>query len=166
MAHVIQTYAHVLPTTDGLTFTARACGRKRADGLWEGWLEFVPMDGAPVIRSQRETTQPNLADLEYWATGLTRVYFEGALERTRAPQMTAAPPATAAPASDAILDPFAVYREGEDLFRRRLGALAPYHLRNIVRAYDLAPTDADLEDIEKPDLIELIIAGVRGDRAA
>ena len=34
-----------------------------------------------TLRSFRETTQPNLTDLRYWATGLTPVYLEGALER-------------------------------------------------------------------------------------
>jgi hypothetical protein len=32
----------------------------------------------------RLATQPNLTDLEYWATGSTAVYLEGALERTLA----------------------------------------------------------------------------------
>jgi hypothetical protein len=167
MAHVITTYAHLLTTMNGQTYTARSCGRHRADGLWEGWLEFVPTDGTRAVRSQRETTQPNLRDLEYWASGLTRVYLEGALDRALTPQRAAAtPPANVAPPTEAILDPFAVYSEGEDLFRRRLGALAPYHLRNIVRVYDLAGTDSDLEQLEAPELIELIVAGVRGDRAA
>src|SRR5438552_15860829 len=130
MAQIIATYGHLLTSMEGRSYTARARGRRRdEDGLWEGWLEFVPSDGSAVIRSARETTQPNLADLEYWATGLTRVYMEGALARTltRPPgaavrakpayDAPAAPPQVAptggAPTADAILDPFAVYAKGE-----------------------------------------------------
>ena len=44
-------------------------------------IEFVPVHGGTPLRSSRETTQPNKADAEYWASGLTMVYLEGALER-------------------------------------------------------------------------------------
>jgi hypothetical protein len=55
------------------------------DGLWEGWIEFIPTDGGAPLRSRRETTQPNRDDAVYWATGLTPVYLEGALERALRP---------------------------------------------------------------------------------
>jgi hypothetical protein len=183
MAHVIRTYAPLLTTGDGRVYAARSVGREREDGTWEGWLEFVPSDASPVIRSARETTQPNLADLEYWASGLTAVYLEGALERTLTPPPVItvpaperpvydepAPPATPVvvteePEPEAILDPFAVYAKGESLLRRQLGALAPRHLRNIILAYDLAE-DIDVEALTEPELIELIVSSVRRRRAA
>ena len=181
MAQIIVTYGHLLTSAGGPTYTARACGRRRGDGLWEGWVEFVPSDGAPAIHSARETTQPNLADLAYWATGLTAVYLEGALARTLTPPPAAAVPPRARPGrdaparpiatsdrtpiADAILDPFAGYAKGESLLRRQLGALAARHLRNIVRAYELAD-DIDLEAVDEPELIELIVASVRRRRAA
>jgi hypothetical protein len=72
------------PISDGsgARFFAQAMGKRRDDGLWEGWLDFRPSDGnAERISSGRETTQPNRDTLEYWAQGLTRVYLAGALER-------------------------------------------------------------------------------------
>ena len=68
---------------DGTAFHARACGEEMSDGLWQGWLEFEPLEGSSgqPLRSPRETTQPNRTDAVYWATGLTAVYLEGALER-------------------------------------------------------------------------------------
>ena len=66
------------------TYSARARGRQREDKLWEGWIEFEGRRG-DVLRSGRETTQPNLTDLEYWAQGLTPVYLEGALRRALEP---------------------------------------------------------------------------------
>lgn len=57
-------------------------GEPRLDGTWEGWLEFVPMDPAVSSRrTERETTQPDLPALEYWATGLEPLYLAGAFER-------------------------------------------------------------------------------------
>lgn len=81
MAQVVHTFSEVIRTTDGASYTVTACGRERSDGTWEGWLEFGSDDTRPVLRTRRETTQPNLTDLRYWATGLTPVYLEGALAR-------------------------------------------------------------------------------------
>jgi hypothetical protein len=50
-------------------------------GLWQAWVEFIPADRVGIRRSPRETTQPNRMDTLYWATGIGRVYLEGALER-------------------------------------------------------------------------------------
>ena len=66
---------------DGRTVPAQACGRERENGQWEAWLEFEDIETGEVLRSQRETTQPNQEDAAYWATGLTPVYLEGALDR-------------------------------------------------------------------------------------
>jgi len=51
-------------------------------GTWEGWLDFVPLSAVlPSRRTGRETTQPDRAALEYWATGLEPLYLAGAFER-------------------------------------------------------------------------------------
>jgi hypothetical protein len=81
MAQIILTYRQSLTTDDGREYTPVACGHQQPDGTGEGWLEFVPSDGEDVVQSLRETTQPNRPDLEHWASGLTSVYFEGALDR-------------------------------------------------------------------------------------
>ncbi len=64
------------------TYAVRICGDERADGTWEGWLEFHPTGrAAPVLRTEQETSQPNRAALEYWADGLEPIYMDGALAR-------------------------------------------------------------------------------------
>src|SRR5688572_27323489 len=167
---VILTYKTALTTPDGGIYTPQACGRQRSDGTWEGWLEFVPADGLDVVVSSRETTQPNRADLEYWATGLTPVYLEGAMRRALTPSIGVPTPeasATEGPVREPVLDPFSVYAKGEDLLRRQLAALSPRHLRAIVRAYELAPAgDLDLEVLSSSDLIALIVVAVRARLAA
>jgi hypothetical protein len=70
---------------DGKSYIARACGSQLPGGLWQGWIEFIPVGPGEPIRSGRETTQPNREDTLYWATGLTPVYLEGSLHRALNP---------------------------------------------------------------------------------
>jgi hypothetical protein len=51
-----------------------------AGNTWEGWIEFLTETGQRVV-TERETTQPTLEAVRYWATGLEPIYLEGALER-------------------------------------------------------------------------------------
>jgi hypothetical protein len=90
MAEVLIEFVNELEES-GVVYEARACGRQREDGLWEGWIEFDPRGGTETVRTGRETTQPNEADLRYWATGLTGGYLEGALDRALRPATPAKP---------------------------------------------------------------------------
>jgi hypothetical protein len=145
------------------------------DGKWQGWIEFVPIDAGAPVRSSRETTQPNRKDTVYWATGLTAVYLEGSLRRTlnpivRPPVRHIAPPAFDGPAppaveatagTDAVLDPFSVYRKGEAILRRQLSALSGWHLVNIIRRYRLSDQPPDVLSAKDPNvLVELIVSRV------
>jgi hypothetical protein len=75
---------HVFQTpvmADGVVYRAEAWCDQRDDGLFEGWLQFIPPDGLGILSTGRETTQPTRGALVYWATGLEPVYLEGAFER-------------------------------------------------------------------------------------
>jgi len=166
---------------DGVAYRANACGAPTSDGLWQGWIEFTPTSGGPSVRSRRETTQPNRVDAVYWATGLTPIYLEGALQRTLRPRVPVTRPAEPiaafdSPAADAIdqaalpeaiLDPFSVYRKGEALLRRQLSALAGWHLVNIIRHYGLSDESSDRLSAREPaQLVEMIIDAVRTPQSA
>jgi hypothetical protein len=173
MAQLLLIYETPLQLDDDVTFIAEAWGREREDGTWEGWLEFASGRGAAVLHSPRETTQPNLAALQYWASGLTPVYLAGALERALTPPVTGLTvDAGAEAAADAVeprpvLNPFSVYARGESILRRQLAALSPRHLRAIATGYDLVdPADIDLEALTAVELIELITTAVRARLAA
>jgi hypothetical protein len=56
-------------------------GSQRTDGTWEAWIEFRSVDERPRRTTDRETTQPNRQAVEYWATGLEPIYYEGAFAR-------------------------------------------------------------------------------------
>jgi hypothetical protein len=63
---------------------------------------------------------------------------------------------------ESALDPFSVYEKGELLLRKQLGALSPWHLVNIVMAYDLS--DEAVESLNRRSagyLIDVILRGVR-----
>jgi hypothetical protein len=148
------------------------------DGRWEGWIEFIPVDGSKTVRSPRETTQPNRTDTAYWASGLTPVYLEGALERAlRGPVVKRASTRQAVPSFDrpapgvvsdrtrpvgeAILDPFEVYERGDVALRQKLRALAAPHLVSIIAAYNLSDEPvAALSHLSRETLIDIIAAAV------
>ncbi|MEO8076268.1 MAG: hypothetical protein ABI818_08070 [Acidobacteriota bacterium] len=174
MAEVLVEFSEPVSAKDGRHYVARACGGETDTNLWQGWIEFLPVDEGEPVRSGRETTQPNRQDAEYWATGLTAVYLEGALNRALNPLARKSSPAPAAPSFDgpapaiaapprqeAVLNPFSVYRKGEALLRSQLTALSVWHLVNIIAAYDLsAQSQAALGATPASALVELIVTSV------
>jgi len=180
MSEVLKEFAEPVLDKDGKAYRAQACGAATEDGLWEGWVEFIPLEsGETPLRSARETTQPNKVDAAYWAGGLRATYLEGALDRARrGPIVRTVAPApqpifdAAAPGFDildgssveprAILDPFSVYKKGESLLRKELHALSAWHLVNIIVAYRLSEQPASfLNQVSQAALIDLIVTSVR-----
>jgi hypothetical protein len=182
MSEVLLQFDTTVADKTGRVFTPRVVGREGADGLWEGWIEFTT-PGGETLRTQRETQQPERQHVEYWAGGLTQTYLEGALQRAldpHTPDLRArnvqATPAFDAPAparqlhadggghthAHAVLDPFEVYAQGEDVLRGQLGALDEIHLRNIVRAHQLVDeSDVELQAMQRAGLVDMIAAAVR-----
>src|SRR4029079_5682019 len=89
---VLVEFSEAVMAEDGRVFVARACGSEMNGGLWQGWIEFVPVDGGEPLRTTRATSQPNRQDTVYWATGLTPVYLDGALHRALRPAPKLATP--------------------------------------------------------------------------
>jgi hypothetical protein len=181
MSETFVQFEHTIAAPDGTSYEARACGSPMPDGMWQGWIEFVPLDRhQPAVRSPRETTQPNRTDAEYWATGLSYVYLEGALHRALAtpttvvttppePTVFDGPAPHVAPIEappESVLNPFSVYEKGEALLRRQLRAFSAWHLVNIISAYRLSDEDVTiLNRLSALELIEIIVAGVRSQTA-
>ena len=84
MAELLQEYATLVTGVDATSYIVRSYGEERTDGTWIGWLEFHPTDVTkPVLQTGQETSQPSKATVEYWASGLEPIYFEGALARAQ-----------------------------------------------------------------------------------
>lgn len=181
MAEVLVEFDAAIPSVSGSRYAPRACTRVGEDGLWEGWIEFTNVDSGAVTRTGRETTQPTRYDVMYWATGLSRVYLEGALARALTPaRRTPHPTVPAEPSFDGpaplaepadlplsprpVIDPFDVYAQGENVLRQELLALSVDHLRAIIRAYSLEG-GAGAQATSAEVLAEYIVAEVRS-RAA
>jgi len=184
MSEILVKFDESISTPDGRRFFAQAAGKETDGGLWEGWLEFLPADESEPVCSERETTQPNRKNVEYWAQGLTRVYLEGALNRalkpsgvvrqgtaeTREPSRFSAPrQVSRAPLSNAtgrrpILDPYAVYAQGEQILRSELGALSRDQVETIATAYGFS-TPAGQGGASGTDLVETVVEGVRSAEA-
>jgi hypothetical protein len=175
MAEVLRSFDEQIRHSSG-TYRPRVVGRLAADGMWEGWLEFVPVDGGggKVVVSAVESRQPERNHLEYWAQGLTPIYAEGSLDRALHP-ITVRERAVELPASDApaarvvtipytgpqpILDPFEVGKRSLDVLAQELHALGRARLLNIIGGYHLNSTDADLSMMTDEELIALIVARV------
>jgi hypothetical protein len=179
MAEVLAEFANEIMDDDGVVYRAQATGGVMPDGRWEAWIEFVPIAGEThVLRTPRETTQPNRRDAVYWATGITGIYLEGALKRASNPRIehVSAPPEPMfdepaphvvrvehGPSRNAVLHPFEVYeQDGEDILRAKLAALESYHLVSIIAAHGLSDEPvALLEAHSQASLIEIIVAAVR-----
>jgi hypothetical protein len=175
-------FSEPVTSEDGRVFLARACGSEMNGGMWQGWIEFVPVDGGEPLRTTRATTQPNRQDTLYWATGLTPVYLDGALQRVLRPApRLPTPEGRAMPIFDgpapsdeparatggSVLNPFSVYRKGETVLRRQLGALSAWHLVNIIRSHALSEESSTALNASQPEvLIEIIVDGVRRSVAA
>jgi hypothetical protein len=179
MSEVLVRYESAVLAGDGRSYMARACGRQMdGDHRWEGWIEFQPSLPGETLRTGQETVQPNRETLEYWASGLSTTYLEGALRRAQEPPPVPLPeekgrPTFSGPAPRpapepaprvprAILDPFEVAVQGEDVLRSELLALDSMHLRNIALAHGLADSSEIARELsDRALLADLIVREVR-----
>jgi len=176
MAEVLASFS--TPVTDEFgSYYPRAVGRHAPDDMWEGWIEFLPADGSgDVLITPVESRQPERQHLVYWATGLSQVYMEGALQRARNP-VTVRVPVVDEPVSDQpagrrvvverviprpepVLDPFEIGGRNIDILRQELTALNRPRLLNIIAAYDLNPGGENLTWMSDRQLVQFIVTAV------
>jgi hypothetical protein len=83
MVQLIHEHHARIHTPERVEYVPRTYALERPDGVWEAWLEFLPVDDAqaPTPRTARETTQMSRDAVVYWTSGLEPAYFEGAFAR-------------------------------------------------------------------------------------
>lgn len=181
MAQVLVSFDQ--PVRDELgEYHARAVGRFADDGMWEGWVEFIPLDSnTEILVTGVESRQPEHPHLQYWATGLTPVFLEGALHRARRPVSvrvrTVETPLSKAPkprdavvertvplGPEPVLDPFAISARNPDQLRQELGALNRPRLLNIIDGYGLNPGGEDIAWMSNHELVHFIGTAVEAQR--
>ena len=182
MAEVLVSFDHSVGDDLG-EFHAKAVGRLADDGMWEGWIEFIPIDGATeVLLTGVESRQPEREHLVYWATGLTPIFLEGALQRARRPLTVRVRPVEVAyttaprprdpvvhevmpPGPEPVLDPFEIGGRSLDVLKQELGALNRPRLVNIIAAYELNPAGTDVSWMTDHQLVQFIVTAVEAQLA-
>jgi hypothetical protein len=152
-------YADVLESLVATRYRARAVGRARSDGMWEGRIEFVDLAGDERLPTGIETIQSNEQAFRSWAAGVGPVYLEGAFTRAKsraADGSTRLAPALWAVPPRAVLDPFEVHAQGEGLLADQLSALDLERIRDIALAYELVPPDAATAATRAELIVEIL----------
>lgn len=145
------------------TYHARVVGRLAEDAMWEGWFEFEDMSdpGAKLLVSPVESRHREREQLEYWATGLTPVYAEGALHRAQRPITVRTRIVREAPLRrPPVLNPFAVGARSLAILEQELSALGRVRLLNIISAYELNPTSERIDWMTDAQLGRFIAVSV------
>ena len=81
---LIYEHTHLIRMNERDIYNVMIFGVRRTDGTWTGWIQFREPATNRKFRTGQETSQPDRGALEYWASGLEDVYFEGALRRAEA----------------------------------------------------------------------------------
>jgi len=172
---IIDHLPYTVTDTDGVEYYVSVAGSRRADGEWEGWLEFVPLDDSDALITPTETTQTNRIALQHWAAVLTDTYVQGAF--ARAVSMAEAdtePRVVAARADQAAVvagtvdlpDPFRLFTEGRETMRARLNAWPRATLLNIITASALNPAGKSLAWLSDRQLVTFIVTAVEAQLSA
>jgi hypothetical protein len=135
---VIHEYPAPVVLSNGAAYVVWVCGRRQDSGLWEAWFVFLPVGGGEALATDRETTQSKRADVRYWATGISAVYLEGALQRALYRRPALQRPqrlARAERAASLLSAELATYRAAADAARAELRR-AQAERRDAARALD------------------------------
>lgn len=145
---------------NGDEYHVRMAGEQLPDGIWVGWLEFIPLDDSlEVLLTKTETTQSTQAAVVRWSETLTDVYIQGAFTRAvnaaNGQGIRVGDPEVAA--GEASLDPFEVLRRGRAALRARLRVRTRSQLLAIIERCDLNPANKDLSQLSDVQLVTFII---------
>ena len=161
MAEIIIDLDTIVSSTDGHEYYVQVAGEQRADGTWQAWLEFVPLDDLDVLVTAIETTQPSRENVVRWSETLTGTYLQGAFGRAvrytdrgvlrdYATEVAAVPP----------FDPFDLLPLGKSELRARLRVLTRAELLGMIRRYDLNPAGKSLVRLTDSQLVTFILTAV------
>lgn len=175
MAEIIEHLPYTVTDAQGRQYYVSVAGNRRADGEWQGWLEYVPLDDSDPLITSTETTQSNRGALQHWAEGLTETYVQGAFARTVAATAAGTAPRVVAERVDhaAVVaatvdlpDPFRLFDEGRETMRSRLNAWPRATLLNIIAASNLNPAGLSLAWLSDRQLVTFIVTAVEAQLAA
>jgi len=154
----------VVAPEDG-EYYVQVVGEPLANGMWEAWLEFVPLDDTlNVLITKTETTQSTRDDVMRWSEALTATYVQGAFARAVQPRggrTLVRRYVTTANDTLAPFDPFELLPLlGKATLRARLRSLPRPELLAMIKKYDLNPARKSLTRLSDSQLATFIVTAV------
>ena len=139
-------------------------GGQLARGVWEAWLEFVPVDdGLEVLQTKTETTQPTREDVVRWSETLTQVYLQGAFARA----VDISDGGSVVRNYETVIvdvavpfDPFEVLPLGNAALRARLRLLTRPELAMMIQKYDLNPAGKSLTRLSDAQIVTFTVTAL------
>lgn len=153
----------------GNEYYASVAAEQRPDGMWEAWLEYVPLEESDALLTDTETTQSTREDLVRWAETLTETYVQGAFPRavaaTTGSRLIAQrsdvgldPELTTSAVRSGLEDPFELYSlVGISEMRAHLLARPRSTLLAIIDAFGLNPARKSLSWLTQSQLATFIV---------
>jgi hypothetical protein len=165
MPEVITGFQTAIVSPRGDEYYVQVLAEQLASGLWEAWLEFVPVDDAlDALLTKTETTQPTRDDVVHWAEILSETYLKGAFGRAmtvnEGRRRVRDYPTTTVTEDVVPFDPFDVWSLGTSALRVRLRALTRPELIAMIQNYDLNPGAKSLTRLSDAQLVTFIVTAV------
>ena len=165
MPEVITELETAIVSSRGDEYYVQVVAEQLSTGLWEAWLEFVPVDDAlEVLLTKTETTQPTRDEVVHWAEILSETYLKGAFGRAVTVKDGRRPvrdyPTTTVTEDVVPFDPFDVWSLGTSALRVRLRALTRPELIAMIQNYDLNPGAKSLTRLSDAQLVTFIVTAV------
>jgi hypothetical protein len=164
MSEILADLDTTIVSPEGDEYYVQVVGEHLLTGMWEAWLEFVPLDDAlEVLRTTTETTQTTREDVVRWSETLTQVYLQGAFARAvdiSDGGSVVRNYATVIADVAVPFDPFEVLPLGKPALRARLRVLTRSELLAIIQSFDLNPAGKSLTRLSDSQLVTFIVTAV------
>jgi hypothetical protein len=164
MSEILADLDTTIVSPEGDEYYVQVVGEHLATGMWDAWLEFVPLDDAlEVLRTMTETTQSTREDVVRWSETLGQVYLQGALARA----VDLSDGGSVVRNYETIIadievpfDPFEVLPLGKAALRARLRVLTRPELVAMIQNFDLNPAGKSLTRLSDSQLVTFIVTAV------
>jgi hypothetical protein len=164
MPEILVDLETTVTSPSGDEYCVQVVGESRS-GMWEAWLEFVPLgDALNVLITKTETTQPTREGVLRWSRTLTSTYVEGAFERAVQPRGGRTLIRRHVATVSDVLVPFNPFEVlpllGKGALRARLRILSRPELLAMIGNYDLNPAGKSLTRLSDSQLVTFIITAL------
>ena len=165
MPEIIADLETTVVSPQRIEYYVQVVGEQLSSGMWESWLEFVPLDDTlNVLITKTATTQSTREDVVHWSETLTMTYLQGAFDRAVQPRGGRTLVRRYVTTATDVLAPFDPFELlpllGKAALRARLRPLSRPELLAMIRKYDLNPARKSLTRLSDSQLATFIVTAV------